>query len=338
MKCSLKNILRAPPLHFLVIGACLFGAQQAWEAHRQSLQPPPKEEVVLSRAQVARIKRDIQAQTGALASPEQVKAGIEDAIDEELLYRQALAMGLDKTNPSVRLRLVQAAQFVSEDPTADDAQLYRKALELGLDRRDEVVRRILVSAVRLVAQQVPTPEAPAQVRREEMENYLRDHAEDFRIPKRYSFQHIFFSRDRRRGQGAHDAQFLRRSLLAKEIGPEQAGDPFLQGSRFSGVESQTLQKSFGAAFAASLASLQPGVWSPPIVSSYGWHLVWIEEIRGEEDPPLIAVANQVQNAILSERKVRRLQNTLKELRARYQIRVEDAESTTSSMVGEGARD
>ncbi|KAB2840556.1 hypothetical protein F9K50_05565 [bacterium] len=334
----LGKILRAPPLHFLAIGAALFGLQQGWEARRPEVSPSPREELVISRAQIGRIKRDIQAQTGAPASPAQIQAGIQDAIDEEILYRQALVMGLDRSNPSVRRRLVEAARFVSEDPTVEEGSLYRRALELGLDRRDEVVRRILVSAVRLIAQQVPTPEEPAMVHREELEKYLQEHPAAFRIPRRYTFQQIFFSRDRRRGQGPRDAASLRRDLIAQRLAPRQAmeaGDPFLHGRRFAGVEALALRRAFGAGFAAALASLQAGSWSLPIPSSYGWHLVWLEQIQGEELPPLIAVANQVQNAILAERKERRLQNTLKELRARYQIRVEGAEPYAASSTGGG---
>src|SRR5207344_1334274 len=59
-------------------------------------------------------------------TPEELDRMVEDKIREEVLYREALAMGLDKDDTIVRRRMAQKLQFLAEDvasahePTSDE--------------------------------------------------------------------------------------------------------------------------------------------------------------------------------------------------------------------------
>jgi parvulin-like peptidyl-prolyl isomerase len=67
----------------------------------------------------------------------------------------------------------------------------------------------------------------------------------------------------------------------------------------------------------------------PVRSSYGLHLVWVDERSPARVPPLAAVRSQVAHRLLAERGEERLRARLRTLRARYEITVE-AESRRAS--------
>ncbi|MFO1519639.1 MAG: peptidyl-prolyl cis-trans isomerase [bacterium] len=330
-----SKILKSPLLHFLLMGAALFGANRAWERFERWRHPAPPEEIVIGRAQIEELKKDIFSQTGVPPVPAQTAAAIEGAIDDEVLYREALNLHLDRNNPSVKRRLIQLAKFVGEDPKASDAVLYRKALEWGLNRSDRVVRRHLIATMALIARKVPTPNQPARVTGEELQTYLDRHPENFTKAPELSFTQIYFSRDRRGSKGEEEAKELLRKLEKGETTLAQAvggGDSFMEGNRFSAFSSSALSRLFGPSFAQEVSHLKPRQWAGPVASSYGWHLVWVEQITPPRVEPLEAVANQIRGILLQEREAARLKETLAQLRSKYVIRVEsdeNAENRTS---------
>jgi hypothetical protein len=332
------RILKSPALHFLLIGGLLFAGDQLWEIHRKKNLHATKEELRIGADQIEQIKRDLFTQTGRRPNPAQVEAAIQIAIDEEILYREALELELDENNPAVRQRLIQVGKFVSENPQAGDKELIRKARELGLDKSDLVVRRQLIGTMQLIAKKVPTSKQPSQVTSVQLQDYLQHHSEEFTIPPRVEFIHVYLSRDKRGPRTEGDARDLLKQLERRGILPAAAlelGDSFLQGNHFSGVTASILEKSFGVGFADKVLQIEVGRWAGPIPSSYGWHLVWVQGLKPSELPPLMQVANQVKKAILREREGQRLKDTLDELRSRYSIRVENSEAQASPLAKGG---
>ena len=115
----------------------------------------PVAQLVITAAQVEQLRRDLTLQNGYRPSPRALRTAIEAAIDEEVLYREALATGLDRGNEMIRQRLVQIAGFVDgRSRTRTSEALYQTALRLGLDRSDVVVRRQLAEFMRLAARNV----------------------------------------------------------------------------------------------------------------------------------------------------------------------------------------
>src|SRR5260221_9008330 len=56
-----------------------------------------------------------QAQGQPPQTPEEMQRLLESRIREEVLYREALAMGLDKDDTIVKRRMVQKMDFLAED-------------------------------------------------------------------------------------------------------------------------------------------------------------------------------------------------------------------------------
>jgi peptidyl-prolyl cis-trans isomerase C len=98
--------LQSPVLHFLVLGALLF-----------SLAPAPRDGAVVkldpARVQLmARIEHD-----RAPAEPEATARGRAEmrAVEDELLYREALRLGLDRDDSIVRQRMIQKMLLLAEE-------------------------------------------------------------------------------------------------------------------------------------------------------------------------------------------------------------------------------
>ena len=79
---------------------------------------------------------------------------------------------------------------------------------------------------------------------------------------------------------------------------------------------------FDPAFAAALVKLSPGEISDPVRSSFGWHIIKLEEVRS--DPDTMAVYRDKAYQILYSRKFSdALEDWLSELRGYAYIKILD---------------
>ncbi len=116
----LQRLAREPLLHFLVIGAVLFGAI----AGAQSMRRPT---VRLEARDLEQLAAFWEMQTQRPPTRQELASIIQDRVDEELMAREAIRLGLDKDDMIVRRRLAQKMAFASEDvdaiPEPDEADL-----------------------------------------------------------------------------------------------------------------------------------------------------------------------------------------------------------------------
>ncbi|MEO2168547.1 MAG: peptidylprolyl isomerase, partial [bacterium] len=257
---------------------------------------------------------------GRLPTESEEKGLIRNEIDTELLYRDALARGLDEGDRAIRAWLVRKMRFVSDDAQRTDDELYAEALALGLDQGDQVVRRSLVEKMRLLAGLLTPPAEPTD---EELQAYLLAHEDVFRDPARLSLEHVFLSRDRRGDALDENAAAL---LVELQAGGgedwQPRGDPFPLGRTFQLRSERQLESFFGTDFARDVFTLPEGAWSGPVASAYGTHLVRVGEKRASHIPPLDSLRNQLYHRVLEERRAASLSVLVEELRGRYEIFVE----------------
>jgi len=110
------SILRHEPLtHFTILAAILYGAYVA-------LAPADGGgKIVVSQATIAGLRADHTRRHGGPPSPAEEQMLIDRFIDGEILYREALALGLDRGDVIVRRRLVQKMEFLNERSVMIDA-------------------------------------------------------------------------------------------------------------------------------------------------------------------------------------------------------------------------
>jgi PPIC-type PPIASE domain len=109
-------VLREPLLHFLVLGAALFGLYGL--VSKKEAEPA---KLVISAARVAGLQ-DRFARTWRRSPTEQELQGlIEDDIRDEVFYREGKAAGLDRDDSIIRRRVRQKMEFLAEDMAAAEA-------------------------------------------------------------------------------------------------------------------------------------------------------------------------------------------------------------------------
>ena len=112
----LRRWLREPLLHVLLIGAALFvvyyalnpGAGQRQDSNR----------IAITADDLAQIRLAWMAQWQRPPTPDEMRNLLDGKIREEVLFREAMALGLDKDDTIVKRRLAQKMEFVMEDASA----------------------------------------------------------------------------------------------------------------------------------------------------------------------------------------------------------------------------
>jgi len=129
LRSRAAGLLREPLLQFLLLGAGLFLLYQLVSPNPEV----PTNRIVVDRAQVMRLAQ--QFERSWLRRPTRVELDglIEEHVTEEILYREALALGLEKNDLVIRRRLRQKMDFLNEDlaaqrqPTEAELQSYLDA-------------------------------------------------------------------------------------------------------------------------------------------------------------------------------------------------------------------
>ena len=120
-------LLREPLFRFLVIGAALFGVYGVIGGDSPEAE---SQRITISTAEIELLRGRWMRQWLRAPSEEELQALVEERVREEVLYREALAMGLDRDDSMIRQRLAQKLKFLTEDvtlarePSASELEAY----------------------------------------------------------------------------------------------------------------------------------------------------------------------------------------------------------------------
>lgn len=283
MKIILRKLIREPLFHFVLLGAVIF--LLAGRVRSGSVGSADK--IVVTQSQIESIVVGFSRTWMRPPSQEELQGLVNDYVREEVLYREAKAMGMDQDDIIVRRRMRQKFEFLAEDQAARTGP--------------------------------PTDQ--------ELESYLRQHADKYSEEPNFSFDHIFFSREMRGASADAEANAMLARLSGKgTIDIAKLGDAFLLPSRFEKTSAGETARLFGEKFAEDLTKAPLGTWAGPIESSYGIHLVRVNARIPEGAPPLAKVREAVLRDLLSDRRKQELDTQYEKLRARYMVVVEPPEA------------
>ena len=105
----LRRLLREPLVHFLVLGGLLFAVPASSTGVRRS-----RPKIVVTAADIGRLSQQFLRTWNCPPSAEELQNQIDSYIREEVLYRTALSLGLDKDDFIIRRRLRQKMEFLFE--------------------------------------------------------------------------------------------------------------------------------------------------------------------------------------------------------------------------------
>ncbi len=153
-------VARTPALHFLVLGAALAWLDAAGGTRIRHPAGADRHHGGARRRDPRRLRRA----TWRPRPPTSSTALVARDADEEMLYREALALGLDRGDGAVKWRIVEKMHFLFGDDAGDAEAAYRRGVALGLARDDVVVRNALVTKMRLSPKRRAGPKSRAAPR------------------------------------------------------------------------------------------------------------------------------------------------------------------------------
>jgi hypothetical protein len=291
----LKQWLREPLLYFLLIGAALFVVYRV-------LNPSPQADtrsglIELTQDDLVQMSVAWLAQGRPSLTAEQMQSLVEHRVREEILYREAIELGLDKGDTIVRRRLAQKMEFLMED----------------------------VSAIR-----EPSPE---EIRAWFAANPQR-FALSPRVSFRHLYFSLD-RRGARAGEAAAAALQEVNGKPGDWSGAAALADPFMFQDYFGDRSLQEIATVFGPGFARALMQLKTGAWQGPIESGYGWHLVFVDSIAPSRIPALEESEPEVSSEWVAEQRARAKRKAYETLRARYQVVVPELPVKPTAGLGAG---
>ncbi len=279
MSPAIRRWLSEPLLQFLAGGLLLFAGYHF--VNPGSDRPDEAGRIELTADDLRQISIAWLAQGREPLSPEQMQSLVDARVREEILYREALALGLDKDDSIVRRRLAQKMEFLFEDVAAlrdpTDGELrawYGKNADRFTQPARATFRHLHFS-----------PDRRGERARDDAERSLANLA----------------------GKPA-DA-------------PEAAAlaDPFMFQDYYGDRAFDETARTFGPGFARALFEITPGAWAGPIESGYGWHLVWVDSITPARVPAFENVEADVKREWIEAQRAEIRERAFEAMRTHYKV-------------------
>jgi hypothetical protein len=273
-----RGWLREPLLHFLLLGVLLFVLFE-WIGGDTG---PMSNRITVSQAQVRQLATAFTKTWQRPPTEAEIKGLVDDYVREEIAYREAVAMGLDRDDTIIRRRMRQKIEFLVEDaasatpPTEAELQAYLEAHAQTFRLEPQVAfRQVYID---------PSRGGDPAARALALLSQLRK--------------------------------------AGPEASLDDLGDSIMLEPEVPLVREDEVARSFGSEFAAQVVQLPPGSWQGPIQSGYGLHLVLVRESVPGRAATLDEVRRDVERELLSERRRDQLAAMYEELLGKYSVTVE----------------
>ena len=280
----LKNLFREPLVHFTIFGLLLF-LMYDWFGKKDT-------EITLDRIEVPAVRVEMmisrwEMQLGRPPTDQEVQSLIRGYIREEVLSREAKALGLDQEDLVIRRRLAQKMELLSIDMASvdepDSADLFQYFTEHKFNYQ-----------------------APGEVT---------------------FYQVYISTETRTPLEAEEYAEALLEELLSGGVEGIQAGtfgDPFILPGFFPNYSIQDIRGIFGSgAFVEAIFEADLRQWTGPVQTSYGLHLIYVTDREDIEIVPFEHVRDQVYQDYMESRRKELGEAYLTDLINRYHIVVEE---------------
>jgi hypothetical protein len=277
----LSALLREPLFRFFLIGGAIYLLYGLIGDPDEAV----TDEIFVSAAQIQRM---VQAWDKTRMRPPtegELRALIDDYVQEEVYYREAVALGFDQDNPIVRRVLRQKMEFLADaykadrTPTDEELQAYLSANE-ALFRSD-----FEVSLTHIF-----------------FSSDQRGH---------------HTARDAERALTE-----LRMNDNGGMAAAQELGDPFPLETNHDSLSRRDIVRLFGSRFADQLETIETGSWQGPVTSGFGEHLVFVHARALPETPVLADVRDDVTLAWREEQRKINSAEFYQRLRDGYTLTVE----------------
>jgi len=274
-----QKIVREPLVHFLILGALLLFASNLINKRTSG----DTRKIVITPGQVEHLEDTFARAHQRPPDPDELKGLIRDYVREEVYYREALALGLDRDDAPIRQRLRQKMEFISED---------------------------------VAAQAEPTGEQLRSYLSDHPEKFRID--KHFTFTQVY----LDRARHGRRLNSDAQQMLAQLNKSGPSADVSNMGDPFLLEGNTENVSSRDVAREYGEKFAASLAEFPTGKWAGPVESGMGMHLVCVTNRTDGRLPQFDEVREAVRREWANDYRLESNRKFYEALLNRYTVTVE----------------
>lgn len=296
----LRRLLGEPLVHFVVVGAIVYGAYAYFVDDGVSSESVSS--IVVDRRSLLSF---LQYRANAFdpdtfselldTMPEsELQELINAYVNEEVLYREAQSLSLESNDYIIRQRMVQKMSFLMSD-----------IADRGTAGSDA-----------------------------ELAAWFDANIEAYAIQPWATFTHVFFDAQRRGDEGAKLA--VEEALATLNESGTEFNDSPGHGDRFPFLRNyvertyEYVASHFGYEFAATLAELDASLneWQGPIQSALGYHVVLVTRQAQRAYPELEEVRSDVERDFSAERTRSALAEMTQSVRNRYRIEIRELRPVT----------
>ena len=108
----IRRLIREPLFHFMVIGAVIFAVHAYRTAGQQS--EVSRDRILVTPGRVAQLAQVFAKTWQRPPTPQELNGLIQAFVKEEVYYREAVKLGLDRDDTLIRRRMQQKMEFLSE--------------------------------------------------------------------------------------------------------------------------------------------------------------------------------------------------------------------------------
>jgi parvulin-like peptidyl-prolyl isomerase len=283
----LVRAIREPLVQFFLIGAAVFGLYALTADNRQE---ELRDTIVVAEGRIQQLA-EVFTKTWQRPPTDRELRGLIDAyVKEEVYYREALKLGLDRDDTLIRRRMQQKMEFLTE-PGEDVLVADDSGLQAFLDHNKGEFR----VEPRIAFEQV------------------------FINPEKGD-----------EAASARAKQTLAAlETAASGSVPSDLGDPTLLPTITPLTPLSGIARNFGETFAQKLTDLPEDEWAGPVPSPFGLHLVRVTERIDGYDPPLHEVRKAVEQKWRTQKRGDFQEQEYERLRAKYDVVVPLGNDRTS---------
>lgn len=282
MSNKFTRLFTEPLIQFLIIGAGIYGAFALFGTPEENFRDTL---VHVDSNRINAFISEWESRWNRPPTQQEIDGIIQSYIREAVLYRQAVAMGLNEDDPITRRRMAQKLEFLTSD-LAMMVQPEEAELESYFEQNKETYRQpdqVTFSQVFL------DPDAREEATLEDAAELLVQ----------------------LQAAGKPDASTL------------EAGDQNMLQSYFQAATEMDVARQLGSGFSESVTALEAGKWHGPVLSGYGVHLVYVYDHQFAPPAEFENVRAAVLENWQIEKREKFNADFLESLKSRYEIIIDE---------------
>ena len=277
------KFLREPLVQFFLIGMCIYGAYALYSTPDEGF---ADNTIVVDAGRIDAFKTAWEQRWNRPPNEQELNGLIDQFIREDILYREAIAMGLDKDDPITRRRMAQKLEFLSKDIASLKEPEVGELEKFFEENKEQYKTPDLITFTHVFID--PDKRGDAT---------LDDAA-------------VILSE--LQAAGAPDSSV------------SGLGDRFMLQNYYPQKSELEIRKLFGSGFTTSVMQLEIEKWHGPVLSGYGTHLVYVDALEIAPMPEFEDVQANVFENWQAQQQEEFNEAFFESLKSRYEIVIEAA--------------